>query len=225
MVFCFVILHLDFTNGMRKAIRWVHWNFSIKPINTEYVMNFPLSTAVVLFQRINRKHKRKLYLISASPGLVCLKSIIHCLKGTALDSTFTLANTKGVPDFSSGLAAESAKGGWQAAPEMRNCEWEVNLNLCHSTGAAPDAGCKESADLYWVVEGAPAQKPSSERSSTMQIVKKKVKSKWLSWGLTSEFANMILKQLNLDENLQILDQLGMLNWIKWATSTRKNRPP
>lgn len=74
-------------------------------------MNFTLSTAVVLFQRINRKHKRKLYLISASPRLVCLKSIVHSLKGTPLDSTFTLTNTKGAPDFSPGLGAGSAKGG------------------------------------------------------------------------------------------------------------------
>lgn len=130
----------------------MHWNFSIKPINTEYVMTFSLSTAVVLFQRINRKHKRKLYLISASPGLVCLKSIIHCLKGTALDSTFTLTNAKGAPDFPPGLAAESAKGGWQAVPEMRNCEWEVNLNLWHSPDAAPDVGCKEPVGLHKVVQ-------------------------------------------------------------------------
>lgn len=74
-------------------------------------MTFPLSTGVVLFQRINRKHKRKLYLISASPGLVCQKSIIHCLKGTPLDTTFTLTNGKGASEFSPGLAAESAKGG------------------------------------------------------------------------------------------------------------------
>lgn len=153
MVFCFIIVCLDFTNSMRKAIKWVHWNFTIKPINIEYVMTFSLPTAVVPFQTINRKHKRKLYLISASPGLVCLKSIIHCPKGTALDSTFTLTNGKGAPDFSLGFAAESAKGGWQATPEMRNCEWEVNLNLWHSPDAAPDVGCKEPLGLYGVGAG------------------------------------------------------------------------
>lgn len=71
-------------------------------------------------------------------GLVRLKSSLAVSKVRHCPVKFTLANAWRAPDFfSPGLAAGSAKGGLQAASEVKTCGWEVNLNLWHSPGAVP----------------------------------------------------------------------------------------